>query len=174
MAKRLTSADRYNKGDRLRVTVRSSLDGELSSEIWQVVRTSQKEGFQRVFLVRAGSAPLPGRTGGFEDDWPGGAGYHFFDTHMLPDFEQPIGRSGGYELLEPELRWSGDATNDQAVAYAKDGRYVIERSYHEGKLVGYCVMYGLGMSMNELIVKRSIPEAKQFALEDAITHNRVS
>jgi hypothetical protein len=173
MAKRLTSADRFNKGDRIRLTVRSSLDGELSAENWQVVRTSQKKGFQRVFLVRAGSRPLPGRGGSFEDDWPAAAGFHFFDTNMLPTYEEPIGKRGGYELLDPELRWAGDATSGQAVAYATEGRYVIERSYHEGKLVGYTVSYGVGSLLEELICKSTIAEAKSFALDDALTHSRV-
>lgn len=171
--KRLTNVDRVSKGDRLRLTVRSSLDGQLSSEIWQVVRTSQQEGFQRVFLVRAGSQPLQGKKGLFEEDFPPGAGYHFYDSHTLPDYEEPVGKRGGYELLAPELRWTGDPTSSQAVAYAKEGRYTVERSYHEGKLVGYTVSYGIGSSMTELICKRTIIDAKAFALEDAITNDLI-
>lgn len=173
MAKRLTSADRVNKGDRIRVTSRNSITDELFSEIYRVARAAQEPGFQRVYLVRLGSQPLAGRSGNQPSDWPGEAGFHFFDTTMLPAYEEPVAKRGGYELLEPDLEWVGDATTEDAVARTRDGRYIVRRAWTDGKLAGYDVIYGLGMSEQELTRTATIPAGKQFALEDAIVNGRV-
>src|SRR4051812_34704056 len=101
MPTRLTRDSRVNKGDRIRVTTRNSLTGDLYSEIYRVARTSQNPGFQRVYLVRAGAAPLPGRSGTLSEDWPPEAGFHFFDSTMLPPYAEPVAKRGGFELLEP-------------------------------------------------------------------------